>query len=118
MATILIVEDAPSLREVWGEALTLNGHRVEVACSGAEALASLESSLPDVLLCDHRLNDIDGFAILRHLRASGAADSTYIIITSGSSELREAALAAGAHCFLPKPFPITDLLDLIERRQP
>jgi CheY-like chemotaxis protein len=118
MATILVVEDAPSLREAWSEALTLSGHHVEIARSGAEALASLESSPPDVLLCDHLLSDITGLEILSQLRASGAAASTYIIITSGSVELREAALEAGAHCFLPKPFPISHLLDLIERRQP
>lgn len=118
MATILIVEDTPALREAWSEVLTLSGHRVQIARTGAEALASVANSAPDVILCDHHLSDTTGIEILSHLRATGSAESTYIIITSGNVELEDAALKAGAHYFLPKPFAITQLLDLIERRQP
>ncbi|PJF24057.1 MAG: response regulator, partial [Phototrophicales bacterium] len=50
MATILIVEDTPALREAWSEALTLSGHQVQAARTGAEALASIAQSAPDVLL--------------------------------------------------------------------
>jgi CheY-like chemotaxis protein len=117
MATILIVEDTPALREAWSEALTLSGHLVQIARTGEEALASVAKGAPDVMLCDHHLSDTTGLEILSHLRATGKATSTYVIITSGNVELAEAALNAGADFFLPKPFAITQLLDLIERRQ-
>jgi CheY-like chemotaxis protein len=118
MATILIVEDNPALREAWSEVLTLSGHHVEVARTGSEALAAVAQSAPDVMLCDHHLSDTTGIEIVSHLRATGEAAATYVIITSGNIELAEAALSAGADYFLPKPFPITQLLDLIERRKP
>ncbi len=114
MANVLIIEDSPALREVWSMSLALNGHQVQTARTGAEALASVAKCAPDVMLCDHHLSDTTGIEMLSHLRAVSSAKSIYIIITSGNVGLESAAINAGADYFLPKPFSITQLLDLIE----
>lgn len=118
MATILIVEDNPSLVEAWSEVLKLSGHVVQSVRSGIDALNLINAGAdtPEVILCDQRLRDITGLEVLRHVRGAEHLTDVFVIITSGDMDLEEEAIKAGADSFLAKPFPIMRLLQLVERR--
>lgn len=80
---ILLGEDDPFLAELLEQALARAGHRVAVAPDGPSALVRLKAERPDLLLLDLMLPGIDGFEVLRVLRADPAlADLPVMAITS------------------------------------
>jgi len=116
MAIILLVDDQPSLLNVLREVLEFNGHSVQVARNGTEALALLEGGLiPRVILCDLMMPDMDGIAFLRHVRASTVYGDVFFIAMSGNGGDHMSVLTAGANEYLSKPFGLPDLLRLINR---
>ena len=85
-----------------------------------EAVAQARLHQPDIVVMDVRLPDGNGLDLLRELRCSGNPDGTRVIIASASvlpSE-RDAALAAGADRFLPKPYRPSELVDAVAELLP
>lgn len=80
---VLIVEDEPLTAEVFARALTRDGHRVEVARDGLQALRRLHDRPPALLVLDMNLPAIPGADVVRQLRQEGHADLP-IIVVSGS----------------------------------
>ena len=87
-------------------------HVVAEAGTVAEAVAAARRFRPDLIVMDVRLPDGSGLDLVRDLRRSGTAGRTRVIIASASvlPAEREAALAAGADRFLPKPYRPADLV--------
>jgi len=69
VATLLIVEDEPETAGLLGSYFQAQGYEVLTAASGEEALALARERLPDLVVLDIRLPDIDGFEVFRQLRA-------------------------------------------------
>ena len=113
---ILVVEDDLDLVELLRFNLANAGFSVVVAVDGAEALKKARSILPDLILLDLMLPELDGFAVCEILRRDSATTGIPIIIlTAMSSQLaRVAGIAAGANDYMTKPFSPKHLLGRIE----
>lgn len=116
MATVLIVDDEPGVREGLVRAVASKGHRTVAAASLGEARAALEREELDCVLLDVRLKDGDGLDLLREIRAGLYRDTPVIMATAyGDSERTIHAMKAGAFEYVTKPFDLPVLLDAVER---
>jgi two-component system nitrogen regulation response regulator GlnG len=113
--TVWVVDDDESIRWVLDKALTRAGIAVRSFPGSAELLDAFDSEAPDVLISDIRMPGIDGLALLTRLRAERPA--LPIIITTAHSDLDAAVMAyrGGAFEYLPKPFDVDAVVDLVRR---
>ena len=107
-ASILLVEDDPDTARVITELLESRGHRVRRAESGAAARALAEELMPDLVLLDLILPDVDGLVLCTELRER--VDMP-VIICSGTQRQRDAVLGMKicADDFVAKPFDLDEL---------
>ncbi len=105
-ATVLIVEDSPAVRRLIEVSVRPLGVRIISAEDGIGGLATARAEMPDVILLDIGLPGIDGWEVLRELRADPAtADIAVIIVTAHAQpEVAAAAERRGADGFITKPF--------------
>jgi DNA-binding NtrC family response regulator len=116
MATVLIVDDEPGVREGLVRAVGSKGHRTVAAASLEEARAALEREELDCVLLDVRLKDGDGLDLLREMRAGLYRETPVIMATAyGDSERTIHAMKSGAFEYVTKPFDLPVLLDAVER---
>ena len=103
--SILIVEDNEDARESLALLLKLNGHDVTAVSTGRAGLEEASDHPPDVLICDIGLPDLDGFEVIRALRAARPAIGVFAIALTGYAQPldREQAIAAGFDAHLAKP---------------
>jgi len=115
-ATILVVEDEPSIQELIAASLQHSGHRVLRADSAEEATRRVNETLPDVVLLDWMLPGISGIQFARRLRSEERTrDLPIIMLTARGEELdKVAGLEAGADDYLTKPFSPRELLARIK----
>lgn len=109
---VLFVEDHPDTRVLLSEQLKALQYDVVPMEHGAEALAWLDGHLPDVVILDWMLPDIDGIEICRRIRTRYTAIELPVLILStlvGDPENRIMGLQAGANEFMEKPFLIREL---------
>ena len=99
MATILLVDDHPDVREVVGQILELHGHRVSTADSGENAWEQMQRSAPDAVVVDQRLPGISGIELLQRMRQTPALSKVAVVLCSGDDTERDAAKSAGAFDF-------------------
>jgi DNA-binding response OmpR family regulator len=113
---VLVVEDDDSIRDLLERALSDAAYQVSTAMSGARALESMYAHLPDLLVLDLMMPDMNGWELLREMAQSRELASVPILVVSAASAtgLREAQ-DLGAPVFLPKPFELDDLLSEVER---
>jgi DNA-binding response OmpR family regulator len=109
---ILVVEDEPSLRNTITMALTSCGHPTTSAETGNEALERAREERPGLVLLDLQLPEMDGWEFLRHFRALQDCATVPVVVTSAAHNVVTAELDAQA--FLPKPFDLDELLDVVE----
>ena len=111
-ASILLIEDSPSLSRVYQEYLRGEEFDVQAVENGTDALAIIHKGVPDVLLLDLHLPDMDGMEILRQVKAlpDGANCDVIVITANGSVSVAVEAIRAGAKDFLVKPFTADRLL--------
>lgn len=112
LTRVLIVDDDPQFRRTLRIALTTLGYEVADAASGSEAMESMKASLPDIILIDWQMPDMDGLQTCQAVR--GSYDVPVMIITGNRANPRAKAMAAGASAFLTKPFSVQDLMARIE----
>jgi CheY-like chemotaxis protein/DNA-binding PadR family transcriptional regulator len=101
---ILVADDSGASRALSKHLLSAAGYEVEVAEDGAQAWERLQETVFDVLVSDALMPEIDGFELLRRVRASSELSRMPVILNTvlGDSEEREAALAAGANEYVCK----------------
>ena len=111
MAHILVVEDNDDVREELVFMLELEGHQVRWAGSGREALARVADALPDLVLCDVMMPEMDGHATLAALRADPAtATLPFIFLTARAEKVDfRQGMERGADDYLTKPFTIEEV---------
>jgi DNA-binding response OmpR family regulator len=106
---LLIVEDDTSLATGLMRALSNEGYDVSAAVSGEEALERVRSEPYDLLVLDIGLPGIDGFEVLRRLRAGGYALPVLILTARDAVDDRVRGLDLGADDYMPKPFALPEL---------
>ena len=123
MARILIVEDEAHLAEGLQFNLDAEGHDVDVAADGGEALERLREPEPryDLVILDLMLPVLGGLEVLRRIRASGDYVPVLVLTAKADAEDRIRGLEEGADDYLPKPFRLEELLarvrGLLRRRR-
>jgi DNA-binding response OmpR family regulator len=111
VARVLVVDDELDIREAVSEVLAFEGHEVVVACEGAEALRKCHSLHPDLVLLDLMMPGMNGWDFrATQLRDPAIADIPVVILSALG---RVPNIDAAA--FLPKPFGLDELLDLVRR---
>ena len=108
MAKILVVDDEPQIVTALSRGLTRVGHDVVVARLGQDGLVAAAANLPEVVVLDLRLPDLDGIEVVRRLR-SWSEVPIVLLSGAGSERARVAALDAGADDFVDKPFSMEEL---------
>ena len=113
--TILIVDDEKLLLKSLEKALSKDGYRVLTSANGREALGCFEKNLPDLILLDVRLPDIDGMQVLRRIKEMDS--NSAIIVMTAFSGIKGAveAIRLGAYDYIAKPFDIEALEFIIAR---
>ncbi len=106
---LLVVDDDRGLRDVLRRALTLSGYEVKLAESGSDALAQIAATLPDAVVLDVGLPDLDGLEVCRLLRREGNRVPVLMLTARDTVSDRIDGLDAGADDYLVKPFDIDEL---------
>jgi CheY-like chemotaxis protein len=112
-APILVVDDDPSIRDTVTAILESEGYPVATAVNGEEALRTLESDPPSLVLLDMRMPVMDGWTFVRSLRERGVAPP--IVVMTAAQDAHRWASEIGAAGYLPKPFDLLKLLTVVER---
>jgi CheY-like chemotaxis protein len=118
MATVLIVEDDPDMREIERAMLGCAGHDVMLAANGREGLEMLAAQEPCVILLDLMMPVMDGLTFLAERRKRGLADVPVVCVSAGTEDLKKQALRLGARECLPKPTDFDDLCELVAQYCP
>jgi DNA-binding response OmpR family regulator len=106
--TVLVVDDEPRLRDIVRLNLEVEGYRVAEAASGMEAIMRLKEDLPDLIVLDVMMPEMDGFETLRRIRE--VSNVPVIMLTVRQEELdRIRGLEIGADDYLTKPFSPQEL---------
>lgn len=113
-ATVLIVEDEHAVARGIQYALQQEGYTVAIARSGEEGLEFATSQAPDVIVLDLRLPGMDGFDVLRRLRAAGSK-APVLVLTARDDEFdKVVGLELGADDYVTKPFSLRELMSRIK----
>lgn len=118
---VLLVEDEPTLAMIIKETLDSDGFCVSTAADGVEGLKALIQNKPQVVVTDIMMPRMDGFEMVRHLRATDRLTPVLFLTARSSVEDVVEGLATGADDYLRKPFSMMELAArlraLVERRQ-
>ncbi|APW43208.1 response regulator transcription factor [Rhodoferax saidenbachensis] len=106
---LLLVEDDLTLRATLQRSLSRSGMRVDVCHDGALALPLWQSLLPDVVVLDLNLPNVDGLDVLRSARQASLDTPVLLLTARGTVGDKVLGLNAGADDYLPKPFDLDEL---------
>lgn len=113
MTRVLVVEDEPNIADFIRRGLLYKGYEVEVAHTGQKALEAAREKLPDIVILDLMLPDMDGVEVCQRLRA--ADDLPIIMLTARDSVPdKVGGLEAGADDYITKPFEFDELIARIK----
>jgi two-component system, sensor histidine kinase and response regulator len=113
---ILVVEDSPDLRDNIIEMLTLDGYETSGAENGRVGVQVAQELMPDLIVCDIMMPEMDGYDVLMTLRKDPeTAGIPFIFLTARTEHIdRRQGMVLGADDYLTKPFNVQELLDSIE----
>jgi CRP-like cAMP-binding protein len=118
MKRILIIEDNGDIRENIAEILELAGYESLTAPDGKKGIELAQQELPDLIICDIMMPELDGFGVLHILnKKEDTARIPFIFLTAKTerADMRK-GMIMGADDYITKPFDDTELLDAIETR--
>src|SRR6478735_11560472 len=107
---VLVVDDDKAVRESLRRSLEFNGYTVALAADGAEALAAIAATAPDVVVMDVMVPRLAGLEATRALRAAGHDLPILVLTARDAVGDRVEGLDAGADDYLTKPFALQELL--------
>jgi DNA-binding response OmpR family regulator len=113
--SVLVVDDEPQLVWMLRFSLEAAGYRVFSAREGREALEGVREHRPDLMLLDIMMPVMDGWEVLQRLQELPVDERPKVVVLSARTGLRDRAKAVelGADAFVPKPFNVDDLLDVL-----
>ncbi|HEX3909302.1 MAG TPA: response regulator transcription factor [Solirubrobacteraceae bacterium] len=106
---VLVVDDDRAVRDALRRVLTLGGYEVQTAEGGAEAIEAVVQSVPDAVVLDIGMPDIDGLEVCERLRRLGNRVPILMLTARVEVSDRVAGLDAGADDYLVKPFDVDEL---------
>jgi DNA-binding NtrC family response regulator len=112
---VLFVDDEEEFVQLLAERARLQKLGTEIALDGSEALAKLGEKLPDVMVLDFMLADIDGLTVLEQVKSKYPDVQVIMLTAKGNPEIEEKARAAGAFDYLEKPVDFNKLRKIIEK---
>ncbi len=116
MPTILVVDDLMSGRRIAGGLLKRDGNlEVVFAENGREALEQIEAHMPDLVLTDLQMPEMDGLGLVTEINAKYPLIPTILMTAAGSETVAREALERGAASYVPKQFLATELLETVQR---
>jgi two-component system chemotaxis response regulator CheY len=117
MATILTVDDSPSIRQMIKVVLGPAGHTVIEAGDGAQGLEKAKASRPDLIITDLNMPVMNGIELIKALRALPAMTGLPIVFltTESNDAIKQQAKAAGATGWITKPFKPEQLLTVVSK---
>ncbi|GAC1320003.1 MAG: hypothetical protein NVSMB2_15700 [Chloroflexota bacterium] len=107
---MLVVEDEPSIRQLLADALDAEGYEVITATNGVHALASLQNTLPDVILLDLAMPLMDGFAFRSRQLEHPHLATVPVIVISAEPHLEVHVQRLSPFAYLSKPFDVDNVL--------
>lgn len=110
MFNILVVEDDPHLNQLMAVFLRRNGFEVLKAQDGEEALAVMESAMPDLLICDIMMPRMDGFSLTQDLRQAYPTLPILMVTARETLSDKRTAFSLGADDYMVKPIELDELL--------
>lgn len=116
MKKVLVVDDDSILRTVLKHTLEQQGYQVKTVHSGKEALAIFDQDIPDIVVSDVSMPEMDGFEFCRQLRSQPSGQLVPFIFLSAKTDLEQRieGHSSGADDYLTKPFEMKELLAKIE----
>jgi len=116
MAKVLVVDDEPAIRLLLQSILAQEGHDIETAADGVEALSTVQRELPDVVLLDLAMPNMDGWHFLEELRTLGLRSRVRVIIVSATTDPESMARGQeeGVHERIAKPFDANAIVRTVE----
>ena len=103
-ASIVVVDDEPSIRELLVASLHFAGFEVNTAASGSEAIEVIEKVQPDLIVLDVMLPDIDGFTVTRRIRQEGINAPVLFLTARDDTQDKIMGLTVGGDDYVTKPF--------------
>jgi two-component system response regulator MprA len=107
---ILVVDDDAAVRDSLARTLRFEGHQIDTARDGQQALDAVRADEPDAMILDVSMPVLDGLQACRQLRADGVLLPVLMLTARDSVGDRVAGLDAGADDYLVKPFAVQELL--------
>ncbi|HEY7878081.1 MAG TPA: response regulator transcription factor [Gemmatimonadaceae bacterium] len=116
MTRVLVIEDNRNLAVGLRNNLEIEGYQVELAADGNDGLARARATPPDLIILDLMLPGLDGYRVLRALRADEGAAETPVLILSARGEETDKVLGfrLGADDYVSKPFGLLELLARVD----
>ncbi|AFZ37804.1 two component transcriptional regulator, LuxR family [Stanieria cyanosphaera PCC 7437] len=113
---LLLIDDDPNLILLVKDYLEFRGYNVMTAENGREALDLLEQSIPDMIICDVMMPEMDGYSLVQHIRQEPRTNRIPVLFLSakGQSQDRVKGLNEGADVYMVKPFEPEELVAQVE----
>ncbi|MBT5147459.1 MAG: response regulator [Flavobacteriales bacterium] len=118
VGTLLVIDDQLTVRENVSELLELAGHQVIQAKNGVEGIRMAKAHLPDMIICDIMMPELDGYSVadvLGRQKETAAIPLIFLTAKSEKEDFRK-GLERGAVDYITKPFESVDLLETVEMR--
>lgn len=113
---LLLIDDDPNLILLVKDYLEFRGYEVVTAENGREALEVLEKDIPDMIICDVMMPEMDGYSLVKHVREDPRTNWVPVLFLSakGQSQDRVKGLSTGADVYMVKPFEPEELVAQVE----
>ncbi len=113
---LLLIDDDPNLILLVKDYLEFRGYNVDTAENGREALEVLDHLVPDMIICDVMMPEMDGYALVKHIREEPTTNRIPVLFLSakGQSQDRVKGLNEGADVYMSKPFEPEELVAQVE----
>lgn len=113
---LLLIDDDPNLILLVQDYLVFKGYEVITAENGREALEVLDKEIPDMIICDVMMPEMDGYALVEHIRQDARTSWIPVLFLSakGQSQDRVKGLSTGADVYMVKPFEPDELVAQVE----
>lgn len=109
-ATIVVVDDEPSIRELVSASLHFSGFDVKTASNGTEAIDVITQTNPDIVVLDVMLPDIDGFTVTRRIRQQGVEAPVLFLTARDDTQDKVMGLTVGGDDYVTKPFSLEEVV--------